>query len=44
LLGVGGIRAQVTFGKPMEPGSDRKALARRVYGEVARMVRVGGAT
>ena len=44
LLGVGGIRAQVTFGKPMEPGSDRKALARRVYREVARMVRVGGAT
>ena len=44
LLGVGGIRAQVTFGKPMEPGSDRKELARRVYGEVAQMVRAGGAT
>ncbi|NDC80611.1 MAG: 1-acyl-sn-glycerol-3-phosphate acyltransferase [Verrucomicrobia bacterium] len=41
LLGVGGIRAQVTFGKPMEPGSDRKELTRRVYREVARMVREG---
>ena len=34
LLGKRRVRATLTYGKPQAPGSDRKALASRLHGEV----------
>lgn len=40
LLSKRAVHARVSFGTPAEPGLERKELARRLHGEVARLMGV----